>query len=59
MIQEEIDKQWPGFTVTCRKCGSTRIELDDSRGWSPESGGWGGVDLTCLDCRNYVELVES
>lgn len=57
--RDEIDAQWPGFTVTCRKCGSTRVELDNSLGFSSTSGGWGSVDLTCLDCGNTTEIVVS
>jgi ribosomal protein S27E len=57
--QEEIDKQWPGFTVTCNNCGSTLIELDDSLGFSAQSGGWGSIDIECLNCGNSTTLRES
>ena len=46
------------FEVKCKKCGSTNVDLDNSMGWSEESGGWGSLDLMCQDCGNRVELME-
>jgi ssDNA-binding Zn-finger/Zn-ribbon topoisomerase 1 len=56
---EMLKQQYPGFTITCDNCQSTRVRLDDNRGYSPDSGAWGSVDLVCLDCPNSVELVST
>ena len=55
-IQEEIDKQWPGFTVICKKCGSTKVELDDTMGFSAQSGGWGSITFACTNCDNKTTI---
>jgi hypothetical protein len=26
LTQDDVDKQWPGFTVACKACGSTLVE---------------------------------
>lgn len=57
--QEDESKFWPGFTVTCNKCGGTNTRLENSMGYSPESGGWGSIDFVCNDCGNQTEIVES
>lgn len=57
--EAEIAAQWPGFTVTCNKCGSTLVELDNSMGFSGTSGAWGSIDLTCRTCQATVEIVSS
>lgn len=54
--QEEL---WPGFTVQCDKCGSFKVTLENSLGYSPESGGWGSLDFQCLFCGNETELMEA
>lgn len=46
------------FKVTC-ECGSKNIELDNSLGYSPESGRWGSIDIHCLDCDKRAEIVSS
>jgi len=50
---------YPGFIVVCAKCGSKRVRLDNSLGWSPESGGWGSLDLICDDCNNTIAIYEN
>ena len=47
------------FNVTCKKCGSVNIEFEDSRGYSETSGGWGSLDLVCVDCGNRQEVVSN
>ena len=59
MDDETIKKQWPGFTVSCDACGSKRIELDNSMGFSELSGTWGSIDFVCLDCNQRISLVEA
>lgn len=59
MDQEEIDKTHPGFTITCNNCKSTRVTVENSLGFSALSGSWGSVDLACLDCKAFTEIVES
>lgn len=56
---ELISSQWPTFDVRCKACGSTRITLDNTLGWSETSGGWGDVSLTCTECQNTVVIIES
>jgi hypothetical protein len=56
LTQDDIDKQWPGFTVTCKACGSTNVRLENDQGYSPESGSWGGVHLHCTACDAKVTI---
>jgi hypothetical protein len=49
----------PGFTVRCTTCGSERVVVTDSLGWSCQSGSWGSVDLQCLDCDQCTEVAGS
>ena len=58
MDNELIEKQWPDFEVTCKKCGSKEITLEDDRGYSEISGPWGGVELACQSCGNRTEIIE-
>ena len=59
--KELIQKQWPGFEVTCQAldCNSKRILLENSMGYSAESGSWGSVDLVCMDCGYNTTIMES
>lgn len=57
LTQGDVDATHPGFTITCRACGSTMVYVENSLGASAESGGWGSVDLICLACSAQVELV--
>jgi hypothetical protein len=52
-------KQHPGFTIECLNCGSQRITVDNSLGYSATSGSWGSVDLMCDDCGNSTEIVSA
>ena len=56
MDNELIEKQWPDFEVTCKKCQSKNVLLNDSRGYSDISGAWGSLDLVCEDCGNETEI---
>lgn len=58
--EEEINYKefYPGFTVVCDKCGSQNVRLENSMGFSAESGAWGSLDLICDDCENTVSIVE-
>lgn len=51
-----LKQQHPGFTITCDKCGGQRIEIQNTMGWSAESGCWGDISLVCLDCDNAAEI---
>lgn len=55
----EQEKLWPGFTVQCDKCASFKVTLENSMGYSPESGAWGSLDFLCLSCGNKTELMEA
>lgn len=52
-------KQHPGFTITCDQCGSAAITIENSLGFSAESGGWGSIDLVCDTCDSRATIVES
>lgn len=67
LILKEIQKEelqfhpkdfFPGFIIICENCGSIKIRLDNSLGWSPESGGWGSVDIVCSACTYRCPIVE-
>lgn len=45
------------FKVTCRKCGSKSIEVEDSRGYSELSGSWGSYDFICVNCGERETVV--
>lgn len=45
-----------GFTIRCDECGSERIYVDKTLGFSGESGMWGSIDLVCSDCGSRVIL---
>ena len=47
-----------GFEVKC-KCGSTNIEIEDSRGYSEISGPWGSIELHCVDCDHRASILEN
>jgi DNA-directed RNA polymerase subunit RPC12/RpoP len=54
-----LSDAYPGFTITCDKCGSKNVTFKSDMGYSPESGGWGGIQLFCADCKNEVEIYEN
>lgn len=47
---------WPGFTVKCEECGSERVRLENTMGWSEISGGWGELSFVCDDCGQKVDI---
>ncbi len=47
------------FTVTCDVCKGNNIELEDSRGYSETSGGWGSLDIICVDCGNAEKIADA
>lgn len=51
-------KTHPGFTITCQTCGSTDVVVENTLGWSSQSGAWGSIDLSCNDCTNSSPLFE-
>lgn len=53
---EGLEKQYPGFQITCLKCGSTEIELDNWMGWSEVSGNFGSLELQCTKCGYNVAI---
>lgn len=55
----EDSKFWPGFSVACLQCGSDKVILDNSMGFSVESGGWGSIDFECQECGVQTAIVES
>jgi predicted nucleic acid-binding Zn ribbon protein len=57
--KSQQDEFWPTFTVTCDKCGSHDITLENSMGFSEMSGAWGSIDFVCNACGNRTEIVES
>ena len=59
MSGKDFKQQYPGFTVTCKKCGSKEIELQNDMGWSAMSGGWGGLHFKCTNCDNTTTIHEN
>lgn len=47
-----------GFIIRCIKCGSDQIVIDNTLGYSPESGAWGSIDLKCNKCSHQAEIYE-
>lgn len=58
-VTYESEKTHPGFTIFCTGCGNFDVMVENSLGYSCESGGWGSVDLVCNTCDNRTEIVES
>ena len=56
-LSDLCDSTHPGFAVTCKKCGSTEVYVENTLGFSGTSGVWGSVNLTCRKCENSVEIV--
>jgi hypothetical protein len=59
MKEKDCNETHPGFTIICDRCGSKKVYVENSLGYSSTSGSWGSVDLICSDCDNIVEIVES
>lgn len=57
--QDDVDQTHPGFTITCQRCSSTLVYVDNTLGYSPESWVWGSLDLVCDACGQNTEIVES
>lgn len=57
MTEDEAKNTHPGFTIVCDKCGSKIVIVDNSLGFSAQSGSWGSVDLECLTCGANTEIV--
>jgi len=55
----ESDKTHPGFSIQCDKCQSFDVLVENSLGYSCESGGWGEVELVCNNCDQRTEIVSS
>ena len=53
------DETHPGFDITCQKCNSKVVMVEDSLGFSCQSGGWGAVKLICCNCHHSVKLYDS
>lgn len=40
----------PEFTIRCDRCGSQRVYIDKTLGFSAQSGSWGNIAIVCADC---------
>lgn len=58
-LKEAQNQFWPRFTVSCDKCGSKSVVLENTMGYSAASGGWGSIDFLCKECGNRTEIVDS
>jgi len=58
-VDNEYETPFGSFSVECSECGSKNIDLENSLGFSVESGSWGSIDLVCVDCGNRFEIYES
>ena len=47
------------FSITCNECGSKNVTFTDSRGWSCGTGGWGSLDIECVDCNASHMIVDN
>lgn len=56
-LTAEMDKTHPGFTITCNKCKSPRVYVENTLGYSSESGSWGEVTLICDDYGKRCDIV--
>lgn len=56
VLTESANDTHPGFVITCQKCGSTDVYVENSLGFSSESGQWGSVDLVCANCNESVAI---
>jgi hypothetical protein len=56
--ENDFKNQYPNFTISCNKCGSTLVYIENSLGFSAISGCWGSVDLVCSECGNETEIVK-
>lgn len=41
-------KKLKAMTRSCKKCGSSRLRFDNSRGWT-------GCSVRCIDCKQVVK----
>lgn len=57
MEEADFDSTHPGFTIICDNCGSKKVYVEDTRGYSESSGPWGGVELACYNCGKRIDLV--
>ena len=37
----------PGFAIVCEKCGSANVHIENTVGYSRESGLWGSIEIIC------------
>lgn len=54
-----FDDTHQGFIITCIRCKSTDVYVDNSLGFSAASGSWGTVDLVCNECGTTCTIVNS
>jgi hypothetical protein len=54
--EEVIKAQHPGFTILCDRCGSKRVTVENSLGFSAASGAWGEIALVCQDCHATTDI---
>lgn len=48
----------PGFTIKCDFCGSKHVYLENTLGYSAESGGWGSLTLVCSKCEKRTDIYD-
>lgn len=57
--KESGESVFEKFKVVCKNCGSENVEFEDSRGYSDTSGGWGELELVCVDCGEREIIAEN
>lgn len=58
-MSDDFPLPWGDFTVTCCRCGGTKVTVDNTLGFSSTSGSWGSVDIVCAGCDNTTSIVEA
>lgn len=59
MTAQDTPLPWGEFSVVCKMCDSENVSMDNSMGFSAQSGAWGSINLVCNDCGNETVLMEA
>lgn len=55
-IREEQERWLGEFRLVC-SCGNDLVRREDTRGFSPESGHWGGIFFRCVRCKKRTPFI--
>lgn len=62
-MHQEMDVQarqetHPGFTIICESCQSEDTWIENTPGFSRESGQWGELAIRCYNCKFSLAVME-